>query len=112
MGLITLPADYLPYFMIFLSLLTGGPGAAAQAVAGALVGFVWYFLVWREAGEQGVLAQYGRAPEWLRKSFGETKQPINGDGHKKGGQVGTAITLNVGGAAKGCCGQRAAGVMG
>lgn len=111
MGLFTLPVEYLPYLMIFLSLLTGGPKAAGNAVAGALVGFAWYFLVWRARGKQGMLAKYGRAPEWLRQQFGERRQPINGDGNMNEGRGGAGITLGVG-AAKGCCGTRAAGVLG
>ncbi len=41
MGLVTLPVKYLPYIMIGMDLLTGGPYAAAQGIAGAIVGHFW-----------------------------------------------------------------------
>ncbi|KAF5329156.1 hypothetical protein D9611_013188 [Ephemerocybe angulata] len=111
MGVLTLPVETLPYLTILLALILGGPRGAAQATAGAVVGCIWFFLIWKARGEQGVLAKQGQAPDWLRNVFGERKQPINGGGLKKGGKVGEGITLALG-ATKSCCGgQRGAAFM-
>ncbi|TFK37154.1 Der1-like family-domain-containing protein [Crucibulum laeve] len=76
MGLITLPVKYFPYVMIGMDLLMGGPQAAAQAVAGAVVGHAWWWGVWGAGlGGQGVLASYSQAPEWMKKIVGEEAAP-------------------------------------
>jgi len=105
LGLLTLPIQTLPYCLIFLSLLTRGPGGAGDAVAGALVGFAWFFLIYKAPGEQGLLAELGRAPGWLKKGFGEGDQPSNGGGLKKGGNIAERIDFNLGGPSGGCCGK-------
>lgn len=65
-GLVTLPIQYLPYIMVGMDLLMGGPSAAAEATAGALVGHAWLWGVWGMAlGSIGPLARYARAPKWL-----------------------------------------------
>ena len=55
----------------------GGPGAAAQAVAGAAVGHFWWWGIWGGAvgARGGVLEAYGRAPQWMRRLVGETGNP-------------------------------------
>ncbi|KAJ2913802.1 hypothetical protein MD484_g6617, partial [Candolleomyces efflorescens] len=120
MGFFTLPLSTLPYLLIFVGLLTGGPSGAGIAVAGVVVGFVWFHLIWKGFGEKstfgnthapGALAEYGRAPGWLRDLFGERRQPTNGGGLKKGGNIGRAVKLNVG-AAGGCCKSSAAALCG
>ncbi|KAJ2936526.1 hypothetical protein H1R20_g567, partial [Candolleomyces eurysporus] len=119
MGFFTLPLSNLPYLLIFLGLLKGGPWGAGIAVAGALVGFAWFHLIWKglfatktfgSTHPPGILAEYGRAPGWLRDAFGERRQPTNGGGLKKGGNVGQGVKLNVGGG--GCCGSSAAALCG
>lgn len=119
MGFFTLPLSTLPYLLIFLGLLTGGPRGAGVAVAGAVVGFVWFHLIWKGFAENksfgnthtpGVLAEHGRAPGWLRDLFGERWQPTNGGGLKKGGNAGRGVKLNVG--AAGCCKSSAAALCG
>ncbi|EKM76469.1 hypothetical protein AGABI1DRAFT_63181 [Agaricus bisporus var. burnettii JB137-S8] len=65
-GLITLPVKYFPYILIGMDFLTGGPGAAAQAVAGAVAGHAWLWAVWGTSlGVAGPLAGYAKAPRWL-----------------------------------------------
>ncbi|PFH45788.1 hypothetical protein AMATHDRAFT_71091 [Amanita thiersii Skay4041] len=66
MGLVTLPVKYLPYIMIALDFLMGGPAAAAQAVAGAVVGHFWWWAIWGTDGRRGALESLGRAPSWMR----------------------------------------------
>ncbi|KAI6001566.1 Der1-like family-domain-containing protein [Pisolithus orientalis] len=76
MGLITLPVAYVPYAMLGMDLLVSGMNVAAQSVSGLVVGHLWWWLVWGAntgAGgmERGPLANYARAPRWLRNWFGE-----------------------------------------
>ncbi|KAG5642536.1 hypothetical protein DXG03_002574 [Asterophora parasitica] len=77
LGLITLPVKYLPYTVIGMDLLMGGPGHAAQAVAGAVVGHAWWLGVWGSqlGGGGGVLQAYASAPAWLRNLVGEGGTP-------------------------------------
>lgn len=77
MGLVTFPVSYLPYVMIGMDLLMGGPGAAAQSVAGAVVGHFWWWGIWGGTigGRGGTLEAYGRAPGWMRTLVGETGPP-------------------------------------
>ena len=73
-GLITIPIKYFPYALLGMDLLMGGPGAAAQAIPGAVVGHLWWMGVFgTELGGTGggVLTEWGRAPRWLRNWFGE-----------------------------------------
>lgn len=77
MGLLTVPIQYYPYIMIGLDFIMGGPQAAGQAVAGAVVGHAWWWSVWGAGlGGQGPLATYSTAPQWLRNLFGE-RGPAN-----------------------------------
>jgi Derlin-2/3 len=74
-GLLSLPVEYLPYAMVVLDLIVGGPSAAAEAVAGVLVGWGWWLV--RTSG--GADAQrISRAPELLKRFVPE------------GGEVATA----------------------
>lgn len=63
--------------MIGMDLLMGGPGAAAQAVAGAAVGHFWWWGIWGGAvgARGGVLETYGRSPHWMRRLVGEPYVP-------------------------------------
>ncbi|KAI0336718.1 DER1-domain-containing protein [Cubamyces sp. BRFM 1775] len=61
-GLITFPLIYLPYMLVGLDLLMGGPGAAAISVSGAVVGHLWWWGVW----DTGALRSVGTAPAWLQ----------------------------------------------
>ncbi|KAI0674563.1 hypothetical protein C8Q78DRAFT_603804 [Trametes maxima] len=82
-GLITFPLIYLPYMLVGMDLLMGGPSAAAVSVSGAVVGHLWWWGVF----DTGALRAWGTAPAWLRAWFGET-------GAGAGGAAGAA---NVGG---------------
>ncbi|KAG6825971.1 hypothetical protein H0H93_016925, partial [Arthromyces matolae] len=58
MGLITFPVKYLPFTIIGMDLLMGGPAYAAQAVAGAVVGHFWWWGVWgTQPGARGGVLQ-------------------------------------------------------
>ncbi|KDR68337.1 hypothetical protein GALMADRAFT_231301 [Galerina marginata CBS 339.88] len=75
MGLVTVPVKYYPYVLIGFDLIIAGPQAAAQSVAGAVVGHAWWWSVWGgELGSQGLLTRYARAPQWMMDIFGETGQ--------------------------------------
>ncbi|KAF8074118.1 Der1-like family-domain-containing protein [Lyophyllum atratum] len=76
-GLITFPVRYYPYVIIGLDVLMGGPGYAAQAVAGAVVGHFWWWSVWggETGGRGGALVAYGQAPQWMRNLVGEGRVP-------------------------------------
>ncbi|KAI0305202.1 DER1-domain-containing protein [Multifurca ochricompacta] len=67
MGLITIPAKYLPHALIGMDLIMGGPKAAAVSVTGAVVGHLWWLVVYGEDG-RGLsgLGGLGRAPSWVR----------------------------------------------
>ncbi|KAF5329160.1 hypothetical protein D9611_013192 [Ephemerocybe angulata] len=73
MGLVTLPVRYFPYVMVVMDLLMAGPRAAAESVAGIIVGHAWWWGVWGGdlSATGGVLAEYALAPAWLRRFFGE-----------------------------------------
>ena len=72
MGLITVPIKYFPYVLIALDFLMAGPAIAAQSVAGAVVGHLWWWGVWgARLGSQGIWSTYASAPEWMRNLFGE-----------------------------------------
>jgi Derlin-2/3 len=74
MGLVTVPIKYFPYVLIALDFLMAGPSFAAQSVAGAVVGHLWWWSVWGSGlGSQGVWATYASAPEWVRNVFGERR---------------------------------------
>jgi len=76
MGLVTVPIKFYPYVLIGFDLILGGPGAAAQSVAGAVVGHAWWWSVWGgQLGSQGLLTRYARAPQWVRNFMGETNPP-------------------------------------
>ena len=56
-GLITFPVRYMPFVMVGLDLLMGGPGAAAQSCVGAAIGHLWWWGVWGAGlGGQGPLS--------------------------------------------------------
>ncbi|KAF8167427.1 Der1-like family-domain-containing protein [Crassisporium funariophilum] len=77
LGLVTVPVKYFPYVMIAMDLVVAGPQAAAQSVAGAAVGHLWWWSVWGGAlGSQGRLASYSRAPQWMRNLLGESGTPV------------------------------------
>ena len=89
MGLLTFPVAYLPYVMIGLDLLMAGPAAAAQSVAGAVVGHFWWWGVWGGAvgSSSGRLEPWARAPEWMRNLFGERGIPPPAAGSGSGGGI-------------------------
>ncbi|KAF8621343.1 hypothetical protein AX15_007874 [Amanita polypyramis BW_CC] len=82
MGLLTLPVKYLPYLMIGMDLLMAGPPAAAQAIAGAIIGHFWWWTMWApaERGRRPILEWLGRAPGWLQSLIGEGNGPRGGGG--------------------------------
>ncbi|KAJ7753833.1 Der1-like family-domain-containing protein [Mycena metata] len=69
MGLVQLPIKYLPYIMLGMDLVMGGPGAVAVALPGAVVGHLWWWGIWgpEVGGAGGILSQWGAAPRWLRE---------------------------------------------
>ena len=72
-GLITIPVAYLPYALVGLDFLMGGPGAAATSITGVVVGHVWWWGVWHSRN----WAAWGTAPRML-------KDWIDGDGTRPG----------------------------
>ncbi|KAK1231292.1 hypothetical protein PQX77_005592 [Marasmius sp. AFHP31] len=71
-GLVTLPIEYLPYLMLGLSLLMGGPLFAARSLPGALVGHLWWWGVWGDQVDRpGPFANFGKAPRWLANWLGD-----------------------------------------
>ncbi|KAJ8088876.1 hypothetical protein PM082_014122 [Marasmius tenuissimus] len=75
-GLVTLPVIYLPYLMLVLDFLVGGPRAMAQSLPGALVGHLWWLCIWGDqVGRPGPYANYGKAPRWLANWLGDTRDP-------------------------------------
>ncbi|KAG5636491.1 hypothetical protein H0H81_007825 [Sphagnurus paluster] len=89
MGLITLPIKYLPYTVIGMDLLMGGPAYAAQAVAGAVVGHAWWWSVWGSTpGVRGALSRYAVAPAWMRNLIGEGGAPPPPPGQAGAGVAG------------------------
>lgn len=104
MGLLTIPVAYFPYVMVGMDLLSGGPYAAAQAVAGIIVGHLWWWAVWGgELGGAGIAAQgrWSEAPKWLRNWFGERERGRGagggGSGVRRGGGGGAAEGLRASG---------------
>ncbi|KAJ7154604.1 Der1-like family-domain-containing protein [Mycena filopes] len=73
MGLVQLPVKFLPYIMLGMDLLMGGPGAVANALPGAVVGHLWWWGVFGPelGGAGGPLSEWGAAPRWLRDWMGE-----------------------------------------
>ncbi|KAI0371280.1 hypothetical protein BV20DRAFT_942331, partial [Pilatotrama ljubarskyi] len=83
-GLVTFPIIYLPYMLVGMDLLMGGPGAAAISISGAVVGHLWWWGVF----DTGVLRPWGTAPAWLRAFFGQAGGPagdVGGVPHVGGG---------------------------
>lgn len=92
MGLITIPVKYLPYVMIGadtfpenfiytyelagMDAITGGTGAAAVSVTGAVVGHLWWWIMFGEDGRglPGV-REFGRAPSWVQGLVGDGAVP-------------------------------------
>ncbi|PPQ78294.1 hypothetical protein CVT25_011753 [Psilocybe cyanescens] len=74
-GFFTIPVIYYPIGIIGFDLFLGGPKHAAPAVAGAIVGHLWWWIVWEGRGATQIrLARYARAPEWLVKLLGQTRR--------------------------------------
>ncbi|KAJ7034548.1 Der1-like family-domain-containing protein [Mycena alexandri] len=75
MGLVQLPIKYLPYIMLGMDLIMGGPGAVAVALPGAVVGHLWWWGIWgpEVGGAGGILSEWGAAPRWLREWM---QQPV------------------------------------
>ncbi|KIY69910.1 DER1-domain-containing protein [Cylindrobasidium torrendii FP15055 ss-10] len=78
-GLITFPTAYMPYVMLGIECLMGGPQAMAKAAVGTLVGHVWWWRVWSLGGPGG--AQWARAPAWVRGLVG-SNVPREGAGYR------------------------------
>ncbi|KAI0253019.1 DER1-domain-containing protein [Lactifluus subvellereus] len=76
MGLITIPIQYLPYAMIGIDMIMGGPGFAAMSVTGAIVGHLWWWAIYGEDG-RGLpgLREFGRAPSWVRRLVSDGAGP-------------------------------------
>lgn len=66
MGLISIPYMFFPYVLAAMDLIMAGPGAAAQAVTGMVVGHVWWWGVF----DTRALQAFGTAPGWLRGLIG------------------------------------------
>jgi len=96
MGLFTVPIKYFPYVLVALDFLMAGPTFAAQSVAGAVVGHLWWWSVWgSRLGSQGIWGAYASAPEWVRNLFGQrhSDQPPAAGGTAAGlAQGGVHVT--------------------
>ncbi|TFK49325.1 DER1-domain-containing protein [Heliocybe sulcata] len=69
-GLLTLPVQYLPYILVGMDLIMGGPGAAAQSISGVVVGHAWWWVIFGGgAGASG--RNLGSAPGWLKRMLGQ-----------------------------------------
>jgi len=93
-GVITVPVKYMPYVMLAIELLTGGPAGVAQCIPGALIGHLWWWGVWGSqlGGQGGILQQWARAPTWLEGYLGDRPVvagagPGAGRGANQGGGV-------------------------
>jgi len=71
MGLITLPVIYLPYSIIAIDLIIGGPAEACCSLTGLLAGHLWWWGVW----DTRVLERIGQAPTWLKTFIGNDAAP-------------------------------------
>ncbi|KAI0027550.1 DER1-domain-containing protein [Vararia minispora EC-137] len=77
-GLLTFPLAYLPYALIGMDFIMGGPSAAAQSVTGAIVGHLWWWLIFTgsTSNVNAVPAPaWARAPHWLRSMVGDNGPP-------------------------------------
>jgi Derlin-2/3 len=69
-GIISLRNLYLPYVLVVLDFVMGGPQAAIQSLTGLITGHMWYFLEFSQGeGARGTVL--GRAPRWLKKWLGD-----------------------------------------
>jgi Derlin-2/3 len=94
MGLITFPIMYLPYGMVAMDLVMGGPGAAASGVSGLVVGHLWWWAVFGggAAGTNGRVGGWARAPGWVRNVVGNGAGPASGGaGAGSGGGGGVHV---------------------
>lgn len=87
-GLVSFPIKYMPYVMVLMDFIMAGPGAAAQAIGGALVGHVWWWGVFGRmgGGRTGLLAPYGVAPSWVKKLV-STGAQVEGQGGSGSGSA-------------------------
>lgn len=70
-----IPLIYTPIALIAYDLFIGGAKYAAPGVAGAVVGHLWWWIVWEGRGDLQIrLARYARAPQWLCKLLGQTRR--------------------------------------
>ncbi|KIO21000.1 hypothetical protein M407DRAFT_219498 [Tulasnella calospora MUT 4182] len=78
LGLVTIRAFYFPFALLFLDLISEGPGAAIVSLTGVLAGHIWYLLEWTPRGPrrpgQGMGAVVGRAPNWLIRLIGQDRE--------------------------------------
>ncbi|GBE87386.1 Uncharacterized derlin-like protein [Sparassis crispa] len=86
LGLINFPLLYLPYVLIGLDLIMGGPGAAAQSLTGVVAGHLWWWGVW----DTGALRGLGSAPGWMQALVGSGSAPGGGAAGGGGGRGGGA----------------------
>ena len=58
-----------------------GPGAAAISVSGAIVGYLWWWVIYGEGG-RGLpgIREFGRAPSWVRALLGERRSTVTATG--------------------------------
>lgn len=98
MGIVSVPIAYWPYVMVGMDLLTGGPRAAAESVAGLIVGHCWWWgmMGGGELGNPGRLSTYGQAPSWLVSWFGERRRR-GSDAGIRAASGGEADTLRASG---------------
>ncbi|KAH8116049.1 DER1-domain-containing protein [Phellopilus nigrolimitatus] len=97
-GLVTFSHKYLPYALVGLYLVTGGPKAAANALTGVISGYAWWYLVHSdEAGRPG--AEFARAPAWLQSLIGGRGERV---------VPGVGQVLNAGGARAAAAGRATA----
>ncbi|KAK0232038.1 Der1-like family-domain-containing protein [Armillaria nabsnona] len=83
-GLLTIPVVYVPYTMLAVEFLMGGPAAAGRAVVGTVVGHLWWWRVWSAGDAQG--AAWARAPRWVKDLVG-SRTVSGGSGSASGVHV-------------------------
>jgi Derlin-2/3 len=61
-GLISIPSVYFPYALVAMDVIMGGSAAVAQSVSGAIVGHLWWWIVFKSRTR----ADAAKAPRFVR----------------------------------------------
>ncbi|TFK28487.1 DER1-domain-containing protein [Coprinopsis marcescibilis] len=90
MGVLPVPVAFFPYFMVGMDLLMGGPRAAAESVAGLIIGHGWWWGIWGggRLGGGGALSTWARPPRFVLDFFRDRGGPAGGPSGSTGGGRG------------------------